>query len=256
MNLIIDIGNTFTHFAMHNGKRLNLTENFRSVEFEMIKRYLTSIMKNQKVEAIGIASVSDKAQKLITHYIRTNFKVVPLIINSKTRLPIRIKIENSHTLGADRICNAVAGNHFSAGKSNVLIADLGTANTFDLVLKNGNFIGGIIAPGILTSSMAMNHNTAKLPFLKYRDLSKNAVLIGTNTFEAIQSGLVNYMKFATEGIVAAVKKKYKGSLRVMLSGGSAKLLINKVNFEYIYKENTVLEGINLIMEHQKKLNKI
>jgi len=250
MNLLIDIGNTFTHFAVHNGKRIAISKNCLTADKKKVIKYLKSIQSKFNIDTVGIASVSPESNKVIEQYTRRNFRCKLVSINSKTALPVSIKIKNPHTLGADRICNAVFGNEIAGGKSNVLVIDLGTANTYDLVLKNGDFVGGIIAPGIMTSSKALNLNTANLPLLEYRKLSARAPVIGKNTFEAIQSGLVNYMKYATEGIVAAVKKKHKGKLTVVLTGGSAILLKNNVNFEYIYKENTVLEGINVILKYQ------
>jgi len=250
MNLLIDIGNTFTHFAVHNGKRITFSKKCLTVDKMKVVKYLKSIQSKFSIKVVGIASVSGKAEMIIKQYIRKNFKCILVTVNYKTKIPVRIKIKNPHTLGADRICNAVFGNEIAGGKSNVLIMDLGTANTYDLVLKNGDFVGGIIAPGIMTSSKALNLNTANLPLLEYRKLSPQAPVIGKNTFEAIQSGLVNYMKYATEGIISAVKKKHKGKLTVVLTGGSSILLKNNVNFEYIYKENTVLEGLNVILKNQ------
>ena len=250
MNLLIDIGNSFTHIAVHNGNRITYSQKAHTSEKKQVTSLLKSISGKFEISSIAIASVSPQAFKAIQQYTLDNFKLKPLSVNNKIQLPIKIKVKKSVTLGADRICNAVYGNEIAGGRSNVLVMDLGTANTYDLVLKNGDFVGGIIAPGIMTSSKALNLNTANLPLLEYLKLSARAPLIGKNTFEAIQSGLVNYMKFATEGIVAAIKKKNKGKLTVILTGGSAILLKNNVNFEYIYGGNTVLEGLNLILSYQ------
>ncbi|KXK49598.1 MAG: type III pantothenate kinase [Chlorobi bacterium OLB5] len=139
----------------------------------------------------------------------------------------------------------------STGNTNILIIDLGTANKYDLVLSNGDYVGGIIAPGLITSSIALNLNTGKLPLIKFNKLSRNSPLIGKNTFEAIQSGLVNYMKLATEGIVDGVKRKYPGKLNIYITGGSAGLIKSKLNFDYKYTENSVLHGLNYVINFQK-----
>ena len=250
MNLAIDIGNSFTHFAVFEGRKNIYVQNCSSFGLTALTKAIKKIRKEFEIIKIGISSVSPNTQKSIKLLIRKEFKASPLIINDKSKLPIKIKIKNPHSLGSDRICNAAYGYIAVKGKSNVLIIDLGTANTYDLVLKNSDFVGGIIAPGIMTSSTALNSNTGKLPLLEYRKLSVKAPLIGKNTFEAIQSGLVNYMKYATEGLVKAVKNQYKGKLTVIVTGGSTKFLGSKLNFDHIYKTNTVLEGINIILNHQ------
>jgi len=250
MNLAIDIGNSFTHFAVYSGSRNVYKRNCSSINKIDLVKAVRKIGKVFRINKIGISSVSPDTLKIIKSYIRKEFKALPLIINYKTELPVNIKIKNSYTVGPDRICNAVFGFTFVKGKSNVLVIDLGTANTYDLVLKNSDFIGGIIAPGIMTSSRALNLNTGKLPLLKQSKLSANAPLIGRNTFESIQSGLVNYMIYATEGLIKAIKHEYNGKLTAVITGGSARFLESKITFKHIYKENTVLEGINIILNYQ------
>lgn len=252
MNLAIDIGNSFTHLALFEESRMIYSQNCNSHSRTDLEKVLKKIAAKPEIRRIGISIVASANLIDIVDIIRKKFRLLPVIINNKSKLPIKIKIQNSNSLGGDRICNAVFGYAEAQGKSNVLIIDLGTANTYDLVLKNGHFIGGIIAPGIMTSSKALNKNTGRLPLLEYSELSTKASLIGKNTFNAIQSGLVNYMKYATEGIVAAIKKKYGRKLTVIMTGGSAKLLGRKVNFKYIYKKNTVLEGINIILNSGKQ----
>ncbi len=251
MNLAIDIGNSFSHFSVFKGSKNIYGLNCSSYNLTGLTNAVRKIGRDFEIAKIGVSYVSPNTQRTIMLLVRREFKVAPLIINNKSKLPIKIKIKNPHTIGSDRICNASYGYDTFNGRSNVLIIDLGTANTYDLVLKNGDFVGGMIAPGIMTSSKALNSNTGRLPLLGYDKLSAKAPLIGRNTFEAIQSGLVNYMKFATEGIVTAVKRKYKGKLEVILTGGSAKLLGSKVNFDHFYKENTVLEGINIVLNHKE-----
>lgn len=255
MNLTIDIGNSFTHFAVYNKDKAIYSSKCSSELINEIKKHLSLIKKMFTVNQIGIASVNKAANKSVILLCRKLFSISPLTINNKTKLPVNIKINSPATVGADRICNSVYGYEYSKGKFNVLIADLGTANTYDLVTKRGEFIGGIIAPGIMTSSSALNQKTSKLPLLEYKKLSKNAPLIGKNTFEAIQSGLVNYMKLATEGIVHNLKKKYKGNIKVILTGGSSIFLLNNVDFKYYFAENTVLNGINIVLNYQKKTGK-
>ncbi len=263
MNLAIDIGNSFTHFAVYNGSkqvychksRLNEPNGLKNILLKIANKYPpegTYFKQDDlhKITSIGISSVSPSTYEYISNYAINIFKIKPLTINNKTKLPVVIKINNPVTIGTDRICNAVFGYEYFKRKHNVLIIDIGTANTFDIVTIKGEFVGGIIAPGIMISSKALNTNTGKLPLIEYSKLSFKSPLIGKNTFEAISSGLVNYMIFATEGIVSAVKKHFNGKLKVIITGGSSNFLINNVNFKYTYIQNTVLDGINCILNYQ------
>jgi type III pantothenate kinase len=249
MNLAIDIGNSFIHTGVFDANTLCFEKKIDAQEKVLLKKLLNDIQSQYKINRIGIASVNNKLNSLIAGTSSKIWKLKPIIINNKSKLPIIIKVKNSGMLGADRICNAVYGHISSMGKYNSLVVDLGTANTYDLVLKNGSFIGGIIAPGIYTSAMALNANTAQLPKLN-PEMGRRYSLIGNNTYSAISSGLINYMKFASEGIVSAVKKQYPGRLAVYLTGGSAEFLLNNVNFRYKYVKNTVLEGLNMILNRK------
>jgi type III pantothenate kinase len=254
MNLAIDIGNSFTHFAVYSSNKTIYSLKCESKDFLAINRNLKSIDKEYEISSVGLSSVIPTLNHKISKSIYNIFEIKLLTINNKSKLPVFVKINSAGTVGADRICNAVCGFMYFKGNENVLVADLGTANTFDVITKKGEFIGGIIAPGIITSAKALYSNTGKLPLLEYSILSKNSPLIGKNTFEAIQSGLVNYMNFAIEGIVNSVKKQFKGDLKVIITGGSSVFLNKNLNLKYKYIQNTVLDGINIILNYQKSSN--
>jgi type III pantothenate kinase len=254
MNLAIDIGNTFTHFGLYKGGKSILTfkiPTHTKLYFSSFhKKYL--VKYSGKISSIAISSVVPKLNNVWCKYALNQFGIKPLIINIKCKLPIRIKINNSSSLGSDRICLAVYG--FQKMKTNVIVCGLGTANTYNVILKNGDFIGGIIAPGINTSAKALNINTGKLPELTFNKLKFDRSVIGKDTKAAIQSGLLNYPLFATEGIINAIQKEYKQKFKVIITGGSAKLLRKRLNIKAIYAENAVLDGINMILNYQNTTN--
>ena len=250
MNLAIDIGNSFVHFCIFRGSKLIELKTASNNAVPAIKSTLDRLLKKHQPVNVGIASVNPNAEKKIAKMLPKYSSQMTLTVNFKSKLPIVIKVKNSHTLGADRICNAVYGYLKAAGK-NSLVIDLGTANTYDLVLKDGSFIGGIIAPGLMTSALALNANTAKLPVVDILNSPNRTPLIGRNTKEAISSGLVNYMLFATQGIVSAVKKQYGSNIEVFLTGGSAPLIARRADFKFKSVKNTVLEGINMIINYNR-----
>lgn len=255
MNLAIDIGNTLTHFGLYRTDKPVLRfsvpthskVNVREIHLKYLANYSARITHS------AIASVAPSLTKTWMEYIKKYFKFMPVIVNNKSYLPIKVKVKNSDTLGADRIVNAAYGYMKFKEKENVVVCDLGTANTYDVVFKNGDFIGGIIAPGISTSAVALKQNTEKLPLLNIRDFRFNKSIIGKNTKEAIQSGLMNYPLYATEGIIKAIEKELKRKFEVIITGGPAKLIQKRLNIKSCYVENAVLDGLNMIINYQNSL---
>ncbi len=252
MNLAIDIGNSFTHFGIYRSNKLlfnlRIPTHTETILRTLHSQYFAKYTKN--VSQIGISSVVPKTTKYWTDYAIKYLKIKPLIINNKNKLPIKIKIKNSDTLGADRICDAAFAWSYYKGKQNVIICDFGTANKYDVVLKNGDFIGGIIAPGITTSAIALSLNTGKLPMLGVNNFKFNKNVLGRNTMQAIQSGLMNYPLYATEGIIKSIEKELKRKFKVIVTGGSAKTIQKRLSIKTKYVENAVLDGINLILNYQ------
>ena len=252
-NLAIDVGNTNTHIGLFS-KKLVKTSAFPTHNSSLIKdsEDIFSILNNNKIKNCAIASVVPDYEKFWDNFIGIKFNIPPLIINNKTLLPIKIKVKNSNLLGADRICNAVCGYNYFGGKHNVIVIDLGTATTYNVILKNGDFIGGIIAPGIRTAAKSLNIYTGKLPLLNEENLVFPRFVIGDNTTAAIQSGLMNSSLHALEGIVKAIKKEKKREFKTIITGGLAKPFQKRLEFSPVYIENSVLIGLNQIMDYISK----
>jgi type III pantothenate kinase len=252
MNLAIDIGNSFTHFGIYRGSRLvnsfkiptHPKSDLKTVNEKYLDKY------SGKINNAGISSVVPNLTKDWINFTIKKLKIKPLIVNNKCQLPIKIKVKNSISLGADRICDAVFAYQYFKGESNVVICDFGTANTYDVVLKNGDFIGGIIAPGITTSAIALSVNTGKLPLLNINNLKFRRSVIGSDTKQAIQSGLLNYPVYATECLVRAIESELKGEFKVIVTGGPAKMIQKKLSIKTVYVKNAVLDGINMILNYQ------
>lgn len=251
MNLAIDIGNSFTHVAVFSANCCICQYSFQNQPIgdysANLSRVFTKI--SETITAAGISCVVPKLQKKCVEITRRKFNLVPLTINYKTLLPIKLKILNPRTIGADRLCNAVAGYEYFRRRRNVIIADFGTANTYDIVLKNGDFLGGIIAPGIMTSARALNLNTGKLPLMRLQSLKFGRSIIGRNTEQAIRSGLLNYPLHASNGLISSIERDLGRKFKVILTGGSAKLFHKRLNHPSVLIENTVLEGINIILKN-------
>ena len=127
-------------------------------------------------------------------------KIKDTLFLPKTDFPLKT--------GSDRICLAVSGYEYYK-KKNVIVIGLGTANTFDVILKNGDFIGGLISPGLAISAKALFDLTEKLPLIENENFKIPKGIIGKNTEDAVKAGLMYSAFYAVEGIAGHIEKKYK-----------------------------------------------
>jgi type III pantothenate kinase len=250
VNLLIDIGNTFTHVGVCGKSRIlhefRIPTHTRIAASDILKK-LNSYKK--KIDNAAISSVVPSKDDFWKGFASRNFDIDALMVSGKIPLPIKIKVEQPHSLGADRICNAVAGFYLFKKKNNVVVIDLGTATTYDVILKNGDFIGGIIAPGIGTSAKALHSNTGKLPLLRSKQFTFPRKVVGRNTLEAIQSGLMYSASFSVEGMISQIEKDYHKKFKVVLTGGLSKRVYRKINFKTKLQNNMVLSGLNHILKY-------
>ena len=129
----------------------------------------------------------------------------------------------------------------------MIAVDLGTAITYDVVLNQGEYIGGVISPGIETSAKALKIFTSKLPMLKSNDFIFSRKIVGKNTIEAIKSGVVYSALVSFEGIIKGIERELKRKFKVILTGGFARLIHKETSIKTVVKPNLVLDGINYIM---------
>lgn len=250
MILAIDIGNSITHLAVYERNKIVYLRKFPSLS-RLKKRILITALKKFKknISHAGIASVVPELDKPWAGLINNIFSLKPLFINHKVNLPIFLKIKSRNNLGADRICNAIAGYKYFRMKENVIAVDFGTAITYDIVLKNGNYPGGIISPGIETMAKSLHSFTSKLPMLKSSDMVMPKRVIGKNTIEAIRSGTLYSVLASFEGIVEKIERELKRKFKIVLTGGFAGHIHSSTKFKTVIRENLVLDGINHILRY-------
>ena len=214
MNLIIDIGNTRPKLA-----------GFDSDEMVWQKTYdsLASVKNDIFSLKFRNAIISSVAKEELTNFVK---KTVPkaLILNHKLPIPIQNKYNSPHTLGNDRIANAVAASRLY-NDSNTLIIDAGTCLKFDFINNKNEYLGGAIAPGLLMRFKALHTLTANLPFIENFD---EMALIGNDTKASIVSGCYNGFKHEIEATIKHYMDTY-GDLKVILTGGDTSK-IEKMDF--------------------------
>ncbi|MBR0079770.1 MAG: type III pantothenate kinase [Synergistaceae bacterium] len=253
MLLVIDIGNTTTVAGVFDGDELIAHWRLSSIlhTSDELGIYFLNLIaaKNinpSEIKSAAFASVVPSLDFSMNEAIRNYFNVEPLQVSSKIDTGIKILCKNPREVGADRIINAVAGRE-KYGKP-LIVADYGTAITFDVVSENGDYLGGAIAPGLNSGISALFSKAAKLPQVA---LSIPESVIGRNTEEAIQSGILFGNAGLTDRIIEMIKAEPGlNNAKVVATGGHAGL-IAKVShtIDYVDKWLT-LEGLKLIADRR------
>jgi type III pantothenate kinase len=175
------------------------------------------------------------------------FHITPLVVGAGVKTGVRIRMDNPREVGADRIVDAAAAHHLYGGP--VIVVDLGTATTFGIVSKEGDYIGGVIATGIATAAEALVTRTSQLPRV---ELTRPKRVIGTNTVAAIQSGIIFGYVGLVEGMVARIRDELGENAMVVATGGYAELIANETTSIDEVNPDLTLLGLHLIHQMNKE----
>ncbi len=259
MFLAIDIGNSHTVLGIYRKSKLishwRIASTSAVTEKELASLNQTFFTKEKidltTIDDIGISSVVPDLTEKYAAISQQLFHRSPLIINSELELGIKIHYENPATLGADRICNTIAG--YAKYHGPLIVVDFGTATTYDVIAKNGDFLGGVIAPGIGTMASALHQRTAKLPKI---ELQLPRDVIGTNTVNSMQAGILLGAIDAAAGMVKRLQKKIKKREKkkaiVIATGGFSEFVTKHSGIIHHVEPFLVLDGIRLIYERNIK----
>ena len=240
MNYLVgDIGNTSTRICIANYNFLISKSIILNTKKIYEKKYLKRILKkflNKKINKnILFSSVVPLAFKEIKRTLnKLNFKVIEVKELNLKNL-IRIDVKNIKQLGSDRIVNAIGGKKYK----NCLIVDFGTATTFDII-KNGNYIGGVISPGVKLSMMNLSYSTALLPMFR---LIKNQKTFGKNTKDALNAGFIWGYEGLINNIINKISLRLKTNFKIVLTGGYAKFFKKYIKRKIIIDQNITIKGI-------------
>jgi type III pantothenate kinase len=254
MLLAIDIGNTNVTFGVFEKDKIKTTWRVSTAIHRMPDEYaiiMLSLMERQGVNVsqisdVVICSVVPPLLIIFEEVCKRYLKKAPLIVEAGVKTGMRIDMENPREVGPDRIVNAVAAHHLYGGP--VIVIDMGTATTMDVVSKDSRYLGGAIAPGIAISTEALFTRTAVLPRIELT-IPKKA--IGRNTVAAMQSGIVFGYVGLIEGIVFRIQAELDERARIVASGGFAFLIASATNVIEIVNQDLTLVGLRLIYEMNK-----
>jgi type III pantothenate kinase len=258
MLLTIDIGNTSIHFGVFDRNRLKdewritTTPHKTSDEYGMTIKEFLQIGKIdvRLIKGVVLCSVVPILSSAFCKASEKYFRCRPLIVNFKTKTGLKILYDPPRDVGADRIANAVAARA-RYGES-VLIVDFGTATTFDVVSKQGEYVGGVITPGVMISVESLFAKAAKLPVV---ELSRPKRIIGQDTVSSIQSGIIYGYASMVDGVVQRMRQEWGGRLRVIATGGLAEIISRYCKTVEEIRPFLTLEGLNILCrmnKHPKK----
>jgi type III pantothenate kinase len=248
MILLFDIGNTHTHLGLADGAGLIKQADiptfawFAGGAAARIKKF---VGKN-KVNGVALCSVVPRATPLVHRAADAVWGVDALELTPKTLRGLGIDYPKPNSIGPDRLANAVAARaRFGAP---VVVVDFGTAVTFDVVNANGNYVGGIIAPGLAAMTDYLHEKTALLPKIEIREV-KSA--IGKSTEQAMLVGAVHGYRGLVRELVGELKRELRAKkLPVVATGGYAKLIAAKLPEISAVAPDLTLEGLRLVWQAQ------
>ncbi len=256
MILVIDVGNTNMTMGVFDGEKLAATFRMMTKTPRTSDEYgvmITQLLKNNKIaveqlEGTIIASVVPDVMHSLTSAVIRYLDTKPLIVGPGLKTGIKVVTEDPRAIGADRIVDAVAAYEKYGGP--VLVLDFGTATTYDLVLKDGEFAAGITAPGIRISSEALWTKTAKLPNI---EIKKPKSILAQETISSMQAGLVYGQIGQTEYIIRKVKEESGiEDMKVVATGGLGRIIADETDAIDIYDSALTLDGLRLIYEKNRK----
>ena len=244
MILLFDIGNTHTHIGLADERRVRKQTDISTLTWfgggaaALVKKFTG---KNKITGAI-LCSVVPRATPLVKKFVRAAWKINALELNPTTIRGVGIDYPKPNSIGPDRLANAVAAKfHFGAP---VVVVDFGTAVTFDVVNAKGNYVGGIIAPGLAAMTDYLHERTALLPRIKIREI-KSA--IGKSTEHAMLVGAVHGYRGLVRELIGELKRELRAEkLPVVATGGYAKLIAAKLPEISAVAPDLTLEGLRLV----------
>ena len=249
MLLCIDVANTDTTLGLFAGSRLAHTWRLASDAGRTEDEYLLQVQAllagvvAEPLEGAIVASVVPALAPTWQTICRKELEVEPLIVGAGVKTGLRIRTEAPRQLGADRVANAVAAKALFGGPA--CIVDFGTTTTIDALAANGDYLGHAIAPGLAMAAAALSAGAAQLPEVS---LARPAQVIGRNTVESIQSGLV----FGYVGLVEELVRRFRAELgeetRVIATGRDADLLAAETGIIERVEPWLTLVGLRLIWE--------
>jgi type III pantothenate kinase len=249
MLMVVDAGNTNIVFAVHDGDswvgrwRIATDDQRTSDEYAvwLLGLFQLTGLKRERIDRAVIGTVVPAALYHLRRLIRDWFAVEPLVARAHLDWGFAIKVDTPAEVGADRLLNSLAAHQAYGGP--LVVIDFGTATTFDVVDRDGAYLGGVISPGINLSIEALHKAAARLPRI---GIGRPQAVIGKSTVPAMQSGIYWGYVGMIEGLVVRIQAEYDARLKVIATGGLAPLLAEGTAVIERIDPDLTLDGLRLL----------
>ncbi|MBA2349433.1 MAG: type III pantothenate kinase [Solirubrobacterales bacterium] len=251
MLLVVDVGNTQTHFGTYSGDDLLEHWRFATVRTSTADELGAALRALLELRGIGLADldgsiISSTVPQLEPEWIKMGQRYLghdTLAVGPGLKTAMPIRIDNPRELGADRLVNAIAAYDRVGGP--VISVDFGTAVNYDVVSAKGEYLGGVIAPGVELSLDALTTRGAKLPKI---DLMAPRHAIGKSTVEAIRSGVIYGYAGQVDGLVTRLMEELGEEAEVLATGGLASYIVPHTTVIDEIDEDLTLRGLKILHE--------
>ena len=236
MNLVLDVGNSLLKIALFEKSELiqkfKFSENYKRNIEDIISKYKVthSIISN-------VVRIDDSTINILKE--STNL----LLVSNQLKIPFKNLYKSKNTLGQDRLA-LVSAAAFNFPNENVLIVDVGSCITYDFKNNNNEYLGGGISPGISMRFKSLNTFTSNLPLIDFDSIHQ---LIGNNTKNSINSGVINGTISEINGIIQQYCEEFK-NIRIILTGGDSNFLLKRIKNSIFADQNFLLVGLNKLLE--------
>lgn len=258
MLLVIDLGNTNLVLGVYRGEdliahwRLTTRHNQTSDEYGILIKnlFLQSQIDAQEIDGIIISSVVPPLSPALQRMARDYFDLEPIMVEPTLDVGMAILYDDPKEVGADRIVNAVAAFRKYGGP--LIVIDFGTATTFEAISRRGEYLGGAIVPGMMISMEALFQHAARLPRIELtkprREGDFTRSVIGKNTIESMQAGMIYGYAALVDGIVARMVEEMGGNPPVIATGGLAGLVASETKSIAKVDPYLTLDGLKIIFD--------
>jgi type III pantothenate kinase len=251
MLLAIDVGNTNIVYGLFDGERLAHTFRVESVRGRTADEYTASLramlemegLEPSVVQAAVLACVVPPLTEPMIRMVKRAFGQETMVVGPGMRTGMAILIDNPREVGADRIADAVAG--FERARGGVVVVDFGTSTNFDVVTPKGEYLGGVLAPGLQISADALFARAAKLPRV---EIARPPKVVGRNTISAMQSGIVYGYVGLVDGLVERILAEVGFECQVIATGGLSSLIAPLSRTIDHVDEELTLQGLRILYE--------
>ena len=241
VNLILDIGNSFAKVAFFENGEIH---KWQRMDIDAVEHFVRQEELINHCRQCIVSATIDLPQALVDALYGRGMVVV--LLGAKTPLPFVNDYKTPHTLGTDRMA-AVAGAMKLLPGENVLVVDVGSCVTYDVLTKESHYIGGNIAPGLKMRFSAMHEHTARLPLV---EAEGELPQLGCDTVTAMRAGALKGVQFEIEGYIRYLNRKF-GDIKVILTGGDSDFFKDLLTEDVVHDAHLVLRGLDFILQYNE-----